>query len=211
MTTEARAVVLDLDGTLVDSVHHHVTAWHRALADHGHVVPMARIHAGIGMGGDRLVPWLLGGHVDEAEAVADRHGELFLDVAPTLVPTPGATSLLADLDRRGIPHVIATSADADERAAMLGALDEPDVAVVDSDDVASSKPAPDLLVAACDHLGIAPTDAVMVGDAPWDARAAGRVAMPCILVRCGGFGDTALREAAPTQVVDAPEDLVGQL
>lgn len=211
MTTGTRAVVLDLDGTLVDSVHHHVTAWHRALADHGHVVPMARIHAGIGMGGDRLVPWLLGRHVDEAEAIADRHAELFLAVAPTLVPTPGARSLLADLDHRRIPHVVATSAGAEERAAMLHALDDPDVAVVDSDDVASSKPAPDLLQAACAHLDVGTGDAVMIGDAPWDARAAGRAAMPCILVRCGGFGDHALLAASPDQVVDAPRDLVGQL
>ena len=209
MTADARAVVLDLDGTLVDSVHHHVTAWHRALVDHGHRVPMARIHAGIGMGGDRLVPWLLGRHVAEAGAISDRHKELFLTVAPELVPTPGAASLLADLHHRGVPHVIATSADADERAAMLDALDHPDVAVVDSDDVASSKPAPDLLLAACDHVGT--NNAVMVGDAPWDARAAGRAAMSCILVRCGGFGDHALAAASPDQLVDAPRDLVGQL
>ena len=211
MTTDPRAVVLDLDGTLVDSVHHHVTAWHRALADHGHEVPMARIHAGIGMGSDRLVPWLLGGHVDEADAIADRHEELFLAVAPELVPTPGAASLLADLYHREVPHVIATSAGTQERAAMLDALDDPDVAVVDSDDVASSKPAPDLLLAGCDHLAVGADNAVMVGDSPWDARAAQRVAMPCILVRCGGFGDDALTAASPSRVVDAPRDLVAQL
>lgn len=205
-----RAVVLDLDGTLVDSVHHHVTAWHRALAAHGHVVPMARIHAGIGMGSDRLVPWLLGAHVEESESIADRHAELFLEVAPELQPTPGAPDLLADLDHRAVPHVVATSAGAEERAAMLRALDDPDVPVVDSDDVDSSKPAPDLLLAARDHLELG-DGAVMVGDAPWDARAAARAGMACILVRSGGFGDDALTAAAPSQVVDAPRDLVGQL
>lgn len=211
MATPTRAVVLDLDGTLVDSVHHHVTAWHRALAAHGHVVPMARIHAGIGMGGDRLVPWLLGGHVDDTEAIADRHTELFLQVAPELRPTPGATALLADLDHRGVPHVVATSAGPDERVAMLRALGDPDVPVIDSDDVASSKPAPDLLLAACDRLGLAGDDAVMVGDAPWDARAAARAGMACILVRSGGFGDDGLTAASPSQLVDAPRDLIGQL
>ena len=209
-----RAVVLDLDGTLVDSVHHHVTAWHRALVQHGvDDVSMTRVHAGIGMGGDRLVPWLLGGHGDPdlASRVSAAHGELFRAVGDDLRPTAGALALLDDLDHRGVPHVVATSASADDRAVLLGALGDPDLAVVDADDVESSKPAPDLLTAACDHLGVDPRDAVMVGDSPWDGHAARRVAMPCVLLRCGGFPEPDLREAAPTRVVDAPRDLVAEL
>ena len=208
-----RAVILDLDGTLVDSVHHHVTAWHRALAREGLDVPMQRVHAGIGMGGDRLVPWMLGGHVDGqvADRLSTTHGELFRAVAGDLRPTPGARELLDDLARREVPHVVATSASADDRAVLLEALGRPDLEVVDSDDVATSKPAPDLLTAACDQLGVEPRDALMVGDAPWDAWAAARVGMPCILVRSGAFGDTLLREAAPLRVVDAARDLVAQL
>ena len=120
-----QAVVLDLDGTLVDSVHHHVTAWHRALVTHGHDdVPMVRVHAGVGMGSDRLLPWLLGGPVDEDEfdAISDRHGELFRAVADDLRATRGAAALLDDLARREVPHVIATSADPDERELLLRAL-----------------------------------------------------------------------------------------
>jgi HAD superfamily hydrolase (TIGR01549 family) len=209
-----QAVVLDLDGTLVDSVHHHVTAWHRALVAHGHDdVPMVRVHAGVGMGSDRLLPWLLGGPVDEDEfdAISDRHGELFRAVADDLRATRGAAALLDDLAQREVPHVIATSADPDERELLLRALGRQDLAVVDSGDVASSKPAPDLLLAACDHLDVDPRQAVMVGDSPWDAHAAARVDMPCVLVRCGGFGEPALREADPVRVVDAPADLIGQL
>lgn len=211
MPPPPRAVILDLDGTLVDSVHHHVTAWHRALVAHGHVVPMARIHAGIGMGSDRLVPWLLGGHADVAEAISDRHRKLFLDIASDLRPTDGALALLDDLAVRDVPHVVATSAAPEERAALLEALGRTDLQVVDSGDVGSSKPSPDLLVAACDHLGVAPTGAVMVGDSPWDARAATRVSMPCVLLRCGGFGDQELLASHPTRLVDAPGELVGQL
>lgn len=209
--SRARSVILDLDGTLVDSVHHHVTAWHRALVAHGHDVSMARVHAGIGMGSDRLVPWLLGGHLDGAEGISDRHRRLFLDVAEDLRPTPGALSLLDDLAVRDIPHVVATSADPEERAALLAALGREDLDVVDSGDVDSSKPSPDLLLAACTHLGIEPADAVMVGDSPWDARAATRVSMPCVLVRCGGFGDRELLASHPSRLVDAPGELVGQL
>ncbi len=208
-----RAVILDLDGTLVDSVHHHVTGWHRALVREGIDVPMERVHAGIGMGGDRLVHWLAGRRVDDEVAgrASDLHAELFEAVADDLRQTPGALALLEDLDVRGVPHVVATSAGAPERRILLRALGDPDLEVVDSDDVATSKPAPDLLTTACDRLGVAPRDAVMVGDAPWDAYAAARLDMPCILVRCGGFGDTRLREAAPLRIVDAPRDLVAEL
>lgn len=208
-----RGVVLDLDGTLVDSVHHHVTAWHRALVSEGIRVPMVRVHAGIGMGGDRLVPWLAGGAIDEdvAERVSTRHGELFRSLGDELVPTAGALELLDDLAAREVPHVVATSANADDRAVLLDALGRTGLDVVDSDDVVSSKPAPDLLLAACDHLGLDPADCIMIGDSPWDGHAARRVAMPCILVRCGGFGDAPLREAAPVRLVDAPRDLVAQL
>ena len=208
-----RGVILDLDGTLVDSVHHHVTAWHRALVSEGFRVPMVRVHAGIGMGGDRLVPWLLGGRVDDdvAERVSERHGELFRSLADELVPTPGARELLDDLASREVPHVVATSASADDRAALLEALGRTDLDVVDSDDVASSKPAPDLLVAAAEHLGLDPTACVMVGDSPWDGHAAARVAMACVLVRCGAFGDGPLRESGAARIVDVPRDLVAQL
>lgn len=211
MSPTPRAVVLDLDGTLVDSVHHHVATWHRALVAQGHDVPMVRIHAGIGMGSDRLVPWLLGGHADVTDEISDRHRELFLDVAADLRPTPGALALLDDLAARDVAHVVATSAGPEERAALLAALGREDLEVVDAGDVDSSKPAPDLLMAACDHLGVHPTNAIMVGDSPWDARAAARVSMPCVLVRCGGFGDQELFAAHPARVVDAPADLVAQL
>lgn len=209
-----QAIVIDLDGTLVDSVHHHVTAWHRALVAHGYDdVPMVRVHAGIGMGGDRLVPWLLGGPVEAEvqEELSERHAMLFRQIADDLRPTRGARALLDDLTHRDVPHVVATSAGPRERRILLGALGREDLPVVDSGDVARSKPAPDLLVAACDHLGIPPTEAVMIGDSPWDAHAATRAGMPCVLVRCGGFDEAALREAAPVRVVDAPADLVAQL
>ncbi len=204
-------VLLDLDGTLVDSVYDHVVAWHAALAAAGHDVPHVRIHAGIGMGSDRLVPWLLGGDVTGAEAIADDHTERFLDRADGLVPTPGATALLDDLRARGVPFIVATSASGPEREALLAALGDPDLDVTDSEEVASSKPAPDLLASAARQAGLDLASARMVGDAPWDAVAAGRAGATAIAVRCGGFSDAALREGGATRIEDAPIDLVGQL
>lgn len=208
---DTAGVLLDLDGTLVDSVYQHVVAWFEAFRDAGYDVPQARIHAGIGMGGDRLVPWLLGGHVEEAEAISDDHERRFLDRAEGLAATTGARDLLADLELRGVPYAVATSAGSQEREALLGALGRDDVPLVDSDDVAASKPAPDLLLAACRAQGFAVERTVMVGDAPWDALAARAIGSPAVAVRCGGFGDDVLAGAGAQRIVDDPTGLIGQL
>jgi phosphoglycolate phosphatase len=210
-TSSATAAVLDLDGTLVDSVYHHVLAWQDALAAAGHHLPTVRIHAGIGMGGDRLLPWLLGEHLDLADDISADHARRFLERADALQATPGAAALLDDLRTREIPFVIATSASGDTRQALLDVLSEPDLPMAGAGEGGASKPAPDLLFTACDLIGADPRDAVLVGDAPWDPMAAGRAGMRSIAVRCGGFADAVLRDAGAGRIVDAPRDLVGQL
>jgi beta-phosphoglucomutase-like phosphatase (HAD superfamily) len=90
-------VVLDLDGTLVDSVYHHVMAWDRALTAHGYEVPLRRIHLGIGAGSSRLIPWLLGHTPDQLDAISDEHTRLFVEQQDRLRPTPHG--LLADSTR----------------------------------------------------------------------------------------------------------------
>ncbi|MFP4149884.1 MAG: HAD family hydrolase [Nitriliruptoraceae bacterium] len=203
-------MVLDLDGTLVDSVYQHVLAWYEAFRQHGLTVPAARIHAGIGLGSDRLIPWLVG-EVPDPDAVSDAHLERFLAHADDLSPTPGALELLQDLQRRGVPYVIATSSGTRTREALLSALGREDLRVVDASDVSSSKPAPDLLASAAGELALPPERISMVGDAPWDARSARRLGMEAIGVRTGGFSGQALREAGASWVVDTPRDLVGTL
>ena len=204
-------ILLDLDGTLVDSVYQHVIAWHEAFRAAGHDVPQWRIHAGIGMGSDRIVPWLLGRHVDDADDLADAHKRGFLDRADTLRRAAGARDLLDDLERREVPYIIATSASTEEREALFEVLGRTDLPFTDADGVGSSKPAPDLLLASCIQAGIEPAQAVMVGDAPWDALAAGRAGMRAIAVRCGGFGDADLQAAGARRIVDSPRELIGQL
>ncbi len=205
------AVLLDLDGTLVDSVFHHVVTWHAALRGSGRTVPMWRIHQGIGMGSKRLVPWLLGEHVDDSDALSDEHERLFLDHAEDLVPTPGAAALIDDLDRRGVPFLVATSAGTAIREALLDVLGMPDLKTADADDVSSPKPAPDLLLAAAAQIGADPTQTTLVGDSPWDAEAADAIGMRAIAVRCGGFGDDRLIDGGAADVVDDPRALIGRL
>lgn len=207
---DGRGVLLDLDGTLVDSVYQHVLAWYEAFHSHGLHVQAATIHAGIGLGSDRLIPWLLG-EVDDPQALSEAHLACFLDHADELSPTPGACELLEDLERRGVPHVIATSSGVRTRQALLSALGREDLHVVDAGDVASSKPAPDLLASAAGELSLPPERLTMVGDSPWDARSARRLKMEAIGVRTGGFSERVLREAGATWVVATPRELVGTL
>ena len=211
MNAPTPSVLLDLDGTLVDSVFLHVVTWHQTLVAAGHDVPAWRIHEGIGMGGERLLPWLLGRHVDEADDLKEAHKKRFLDHAEELVPTPGAHALLDDLRRREVPFIVATSAGGETAEALLAALDNPDVDVFNADNVDSPKPAPDLLLAALDELGTDADDATMVGDSPWDAEAADRIGVRMLAVRCGGFGDNRLLDAGAAAVVDDPRALVGRL
>ncbi|MEX1177115.1 MAG: HAD family hydrolase [Nitriliruptor sp.] len=205
------ATLLDLDGTLVDSVYHHVVAWQDALREVGHEIPTVRIHAGIGMGGDRLLPWLLGGHGAEGmEQAADGHRRRFLERADDLTVTPGARELLEDLRERDVPFVVATSAGEAEREVLLGVLGEPDLPLAGAGEH-DSKPSPETLIAACGQMGVTPEQAVLVGDSPWDAIAARLAGVRSIGVRCGGFSDRALREGGVARVVDHPRELIGQL
>ncbi|HVM00294.1 MAG TPA: HAD family hydrolase [Egibacteraceae bacterium] len=204
-------VLLDLDGTLVDSVYQHVVAWSEAFQARGYEVALWRIHAAIGMGGKVLVPWLLGRHVDDAEELSDDHRRRFLDRAEELRPTRGAAALVDDLERRKVSFRIATSAESDVREALLDALGRSDLASADADDVGAAKPAPDLLLATCAELDVEPEDATLVGDSPWDAEAARRVGIRTLAVRCGGFGDDRLLSAGADAVVDDPQELLGRL
>ena len=185
--------------------------WQQALREAGLDVPAWRVHAGIGMGSDRLVPWLLGRHTEQQSELSDAHHRLFLERADELRPTRGARELVEDLERRKVPFTIATSAKPPVRKALLAALGRQDLDSTDAGDVDSPKPAPDLLLAACQELGVDPDRATLVGDSPWDAEAAIKVGMRCLAVRTGGFGDDRLLDAGADDVVDDPLALVGRL
>ena len=204
-------VLLDLDGTLVDSVYQHVAAWGEALRLHGYDVPLWRVHHGIGMGGERLLPWLLGRHVDDADALSAEHTKRFLSRTDQLVATEGALALLDDLEEREIPYIVATSAESEVMEALLQTLGRTDLPTATADDVGSPKPAPDLLLATCAEIGIEPSAATLVGDSIWDAEAARRVGIRCVGVRTGGFGDEMLLAAGAIDVVADPKALIGRL
>lgn len=209
--TPRSGVLLDLDGTLVDSVFAHVAAWDEVLRAHGHTPPLWRIHRAVGMGGDRLVPWLLGRPEAETDAMKHEEEDAFLARADALRPTPGATDLLADLADRGVPTLIASSATGRMSAALLAVLGDPEIEIVTGDDVSTTKPSPDLLSVALGAAGLDAGNATMVGDTAWDAEAARKGGVRCLGVRCGGVSAAELLAAGAVDVVDDPRALVGRL
>jgi len=211
----ADGVLLDVDGTLVDTVYLHVAAWHKAFLELDIVVLSARIHAAIGMGGDRLVGWVAGDEVeerfgDELRERWERHFDATLD---RVRPIDGAADLVRALKGRGLAVALASSGKDKHLAAARKQLGVDDCidAVTTSDDVESSKPADDLLQVAADRIGA--REPVMVGDAPWDAVAAAKSGIPVVLLRTGGFSDAALRGAATGDVMifDDPAELLRRL
>lgn len=210
--TDDTAIVLDLDGTLVDSLYVHVQAWDAAFAEAGRPQPAWRIHRAIGLGSDRLVAHLLAEvpSADLREQLVGGHRTRFLDRASALRATPGAVDLLADLADREVPTVVATSAGGEEREALMAVLGDPDLPVTDQSSAADSKPGPAPLLQAARDLPDAPS-IVMVGDTVWDGQAARRAGARFVGVRCGGFGDAELRAAGADLLADDPAGLIGLL
>ncbi len=212
MSTET--VLLDLDGTLVDSVFVHATAWKAAFRDVGVTVASHHVHRAIGMGGDRLVTHVAGRAVEDAvgDEVRERHQRYLDERFGDISATDGAADLLEALHDRGLTLVLASSADKELSERLLGLLDGAGHhlhASVAGGDAEQSKPAPDLLDVALAEVDA--TSAVMIGDAVWDVESAAKAGVPCIGLLTGGFGEAELREAGAVGVYDSPRDLLDHL
>jgi HAD superfamily hydrolase (TIGR01509 family) len=197
-------VVLDIDGTLVDTNYQHAIAWHRAFRAHGYVVQLWRIHRHIGMGGDQLVEALIGeqGEKDDGNAIREAEGEAYGEMIGEVQVMEGAVELLRDLHEDGAAVILASSAKAEEVEHYLDLLDARELVQgwTTSADVERTKPHPDLVHAALEKAeGEGP--AVMVGDSTWDVKAAERAGIPTLAVLTGGFSEEELREAGAADVV----------
>ena len=199
------AVVLDVDGTLVDSNYQHALTWHRAFAQHGRAVPAWRAHRAIGMGGDQLVPALsdddwAAGHGDDVKAT---EAALFGEMIARVAPLPAARAFLELLQVRGHPVVLSSSAkahDLDVYLELLGAR-ELVQAWTTSADVERTKPAPDLVAVALEKLG-KPERAVLIGDSVYDVIAAAAAGLPTIGLLTGGISRAELDDAGAEQVFE---------
>ena len=214
MRSELKAVLFDVDGTLVDSNDAHAQAWVKAFTGHGVAVDAANVRRCIGMGGDKLMPEVSGIEEDSQQgmAIAKRRAEIFKhEFLPKLKPFRDSARLVAAVKQRGFTAVAASSAKKDELKALLAIAGAESLmdASTSSDDAEESKPDPDILHAAMQRVNASPAEALMIGDTPYDVEAALRAGVAVIAFRSGGWDDAALKGAIA--IYDGPWDLLARI
>jgi phosphoglycolate phosphatase-like HAD superfamily hydrolase len=209
--SKIRGVILDVDGTLVDSNDAHTKAWVEALAEHGIHVPFEQVRKLIGMGGDKLLPKVAGisEETPEGKAISRRRSEIFKSRYLSHIKAfPRTRELLLRIHGDGLKLVVASSAKEDELKPLLEIAGAADLIEekTSSDDAENSKPDPDIIKAALDGAGFSAAEAVMLGDTPYDIEAATRAGVKVIAFRCGGWDDAHL--AGAIAIYDGPADLL---
>jgi phosphoglycolate phosphatase-like HAD superfamily hydrolase len=203
-------LVLDVDGTLLDTVYLHVIAWWEAFMDGGYEVSGFDIHRAIGRGSGDLVESLIG---KPDEAVVDGHAERWAPLRDKCIPFHRVPELIRTCAGRGMKVVYCTSGspeDVEDFRKKIG-CDDVISGVVNSGDVEQSKPAPDIVRAALKEVGVEPENAVMLGDTVYDVRAANAAGVACIGLMCGGIGERELQEAGAVAVYGNPSELLQDL
>ena len=211
MAKQGKVVVLDIDGTLIDSNDAHAHAWVEVGREFGIDIDFGHVRRLIGMGGDKVLPQIAGME-EESETgkrMTERRGEIFRErYLPTLHAFPHARELLQRFRADGYALAVATSASKDDMDALLEQAGIRDLVdeKTSSSDAEESKPDPDIVQAALKSADAKPEDAIMLGDTPYDVEAAARAGVRCVALRCGGWGDADLGGAVA--VYDDPADLL---
>ena len=203
--SEARgALLIGVDGTLVDTNYHHALAWYRSFRRSGVTLPLWRIHRSMGMGGDQLIAAVGGQGVEDecGDAIRAAEKEEYGKLIGEVQPLESAHDLLADLHTAGRCVVLASSAKREETEHYLDLLDARGVVDgwTDSSDVRATKPEPDLICAALEKVGA--STGTMIGDSVYDCIAAGRAGLPSLGLLTGGFSREELREAGASDVFE---------
>ncbi|WP_199286678.1 HAD family hydrolase [Nocardioides houyundeii] len=206
-------VLLDIDGTLLDSNYHHTVAWLRAFARHGHDVAGWVVHRHVGMGGDKLVAAVAGDAVEESDGDAIREAweKEYEEMIEQTTLFPGARDLLDSLGERGLGVVLASSSipeHAEHALRLLDAEEKVDASTT-AEDAEETKPDPELLDVALSK--VSGSRALLVGDTVWDVKAANARGIPTVAVLSGGFGKDELEEAGAACVLRDVAELLARL
>ncbi|MGN6160167.1 MAG: HAD family hydrolase [Marmoricola sp.] len=209
----APAVVVDIDGTLVDSNYLHILAWWRAFADAGILMPASRLHEAMGMGGDQLVEHVAGAQVEESQgdALRDAWYRHYDETLGEVKPFGRAAELLEAIAQRGARVVLASSGKPDHTRhslEVLGLTTE-SYPLVTADEVEATKPDGEIVHKALAKVGAA--TGVMLGDTVWDVKAAAAAGVSAVGVLTGGVAADTLRAAGARQVFDDVGDLLDHL
>jgi HAD superfamily hydrolase (TIGR01509 family) len=209
-----RALLLDVDGTLLDSVQAHAAAWVEALREDGVTVAVETVRPLVGMGGDKLLPAVSGIASDgeQGKRISERRGDIFRSrYLPHLRPFPMVRPLLEAFRERRLQLIVATSATKDDLGGLLERANIADLVdtCASGDTAKRSKPDPDIILAALRIGGVAAEHSLLLGDTPYDVEAAARAGLPSIGLRCGAWDETGLSGAIA--VYRDPADLLQRL
>ena len=209
-----KAVVFDVDGTLVDSVDLHARAWQEAFEHFGKKIPFEKVRYQIGKGGDQLMPvFFTKEELDEfGEEMEEYRGDLFKrEYLPRVKAFPDVRELFERIRRAGQRIALASSAKEEEldvykKIARIEDLVEEQTS---ADDAEKSKPHPDIFEAALAQLGdVKPSEVIVVGDTPYDAEAAGKAGLATVGFLSGGFPEEDLRAAGCVRIYRDASDLL---
>jgi HAD superfamily hydrolase (TIGR01549 family) len=199
-------IVLDVDGTLVDTNYQHAIAWHRAFRDHDFRVAVWEIHRHIGMGGDQLVKSLVGeeGEEKSGDELRDGHDEAYSELIDEVEAMEGASELIGELADAGATVILASSAKEEEleRYVELLGAGERIAGATSSADAEQTKPNPEIVETALEKYGSG-GPALMIGDSTWDVKAAEAAGVPTLALLTGGFAEAELREAGAAEVAES--------
>ncbi len=209
-----KAVIFDVDGTLVDSNNLHVEAWQEAFKCYGKVIAFDDVHKQMGKGGDQLMPVFcspeeLNSYGSELE---QQRVDLFTDeYLPRVKPFPRVRELFERIKNDGFRIALASSATEDEletHKKNLGIKDLLETST-SADDAEKSKPYPDIFQAALSRLeNVKPEEAVVVGDTPYDVIAASRAGIQTVGLLSGGFTEDELRATGAVEIYRDVSDLL---
>jgi HAD superfamily hydrolase (TIGR01509 family) len=208
-----KAVIFDVDGTLIDSVDLHARAWQDIFLRYGVKADFQAVRDQIGKGGDKLMKVFVSKEQIERQGkeIEEERGKLFKrKYLSQAKPFPALQGLFERLRGDGINLALASSAKGDELQAYKKITGiEPFLAEeASSDDVSNSKPDPDIFLAAQKKLGIDPRNIIAVGDTQYDAESAGEAGMATIGLLCGGSSRANLLAAGCVALYQHPADLL---
>lgn len=211
MAQTKRGIILDVDGTLIDSNGYHAQAWVEALKEGGHDVDYAKVRPLIGKGGDKLLDEVVGIQEDspEGKTLSKRRGAIFNEhFLPKIKAFPRTRELVLRMIEAGYKVAVGSSSERKQLEDLLERAQVKDLICdsTSSSEAENSKPDPDIVEAARKKLNLPAEEVFMLGDTPYDVEAAGRAGIETIAVRCGGWADKGLRGAVA--IYDDPEDLL---